>query len=529
MEIRKVWNHSWICAFFASLSNFSLCMDSRMFLLNQENDRYLFEGERNISLVCEVTGVTGDIEFLIQHDDDLIYNLQQVPNEFADKFEVTSAGNYSRIITLKTVDEQTAGFYTCVVLYNTTMSLSSFFELNISAKTPRCWARGTNFFTPGDQIILECFYKDVRDILTSTWERIAPNNFTENLTSEVATLGVKRKGTAVIDSVSLDDNGVLYRCNIMTKFLKVSYSCEIGPITVVQHPFKLTTESNTQRSTPINITHTTQQVSNAAQMTRTPRTEADVPMTTNGIPSKTDQNETSIKLTEATTVLSQNIVSDQRSFSVEQFTLPGATDVTEKAENGSTDMTEEVSSKQSITSQRLPTTSQRKETPDPSVEMMNPESSRALTAGITETMWPRHKTSSELTTFVLSDEMDTSSIITGSYEAESNVWSILLYYILPPFVIIILILLILPLVCILTRRKERETSDDDRPTAAPSTGTLVSVAPCPVPNPEDSVTTDNLDSIDHHSGKHLVDEDGGRSIERVYNNPANTWVQNTHL
>ncbi|PIK56106.1 hypothetical protein BSL78_07002 [Apostichopus japonicus] len=128
----------------------------------------------------------------------------------------------------------------------------------------------------------------------------------------------------------------------------------------------------------------------------------------------------------------------------------------------------------------------------------------------------------------LSGKLNSTSVFPETEKPQINTIGMLLYYIIPLLVVIILLLLILPLICICSRRKEERSNNKNIPVA--SSGTLAGGSPHPANSYETSIDPiEQGPSNGHHSRTHLVHEDGGRSIKRVYDDPTNTWIQSTHL
>lgn len=584
-----------------SISSSVFAMELNMFLMNEENNRFIYNGEMNLKLVCEVSGVvTNDLLFIIQFGNEVIYNKQGAISQFSDRFEISTTGlNYSRVITIKTVNINTTGIYYCTVIYNRNISHSHYFELlTVNETSPGCWPGETRILNRGDPITLSCFFKDLQDLLISSWLKVSPNGSIENLTSEEITLGFKKKRTVNIESLQLTDDGSLFRCDIMSKHSTSHplFSCEIGPILVKNLIQTITMSYNRTPQTDDNtVTHRppskhlpTSSLPQRTEGTNEPHqgnvTHPDI--TTNTTTSQSTGTASYVSVftisprvtnTTSSTSVSQSIQSTVQTSSTATpnvnrttedqgskvmtstynytTTNPTITNTGSKVatsqpvtkyEESTSSNTDRIYSKGTNltvstvtpTESKVMTSTTKTETPDAVSDIVH--STTATTTeerehvNANETLGNSLQVmTSEGMSTALSGKLDSTSVFPETEKPHLNTIGMLLYYIIPLLVVIILLLLILPLICICSRRKEERSNNNNIPVT--SSGTLAGGSPHPANSYETSIDpieqgpSNGHHSNGHQSKTHLVHEDGGRSIKRVYDDPTNTWIQSTHL
>lgn len=577
------------CGLFILSFYFSKAQNVTFRLSDENTYRFIFYGETDIDIVCEVSAIS-DLEglsFEVRRNSDIIYDGQNVPSEFTDRYAVSN-GNLSRTITVKQATPDTAGVYLCVVSFGSEF-ISRTFYLNLTMSVhPQCWANKPNELTEGESIRLQCYYGDASNQLESYWENINQSLQKETLDSSEVFLGVKKIRTADVESISLHNNGSRYLCGVTHKQFNVFpiFTCEIGPISVTKiiEMIFSSTEKPTKVQTDNNVSSdaTSHPPTISAEAETTLRTEPyttakqQVTMFSSVPPSEpivvpTNPLDFTIPKSTKRTVSDSPIDYLTRNtftlLTTSTVSLPDANfEVTTKPPIPTTltSTSQAVSSTQSthVTYNRL--TLSRTSSHAGALTTTSSTSNDAqftATRGVPPYITTKHSSqdsttiSAETSRYVSGtknvpihvmtsgDDLDdlVTTLLTSEREGmpstylppevespQSQLLELLLFYVIPLFVVIVLIILILPLICICSRRRHDSASNDFSLGYAGSSRNShyydSSVTPS---NHNGTAVQANVNAVELNSaGNHGDDES---SIEKVYTDPANTWIASTHL
>lgn len=201
---------------------------------DQSNNRFVFNGETNVELICEYSGFSNVPSVEITHEGTTI---AQGSNSLSGNYTIQVDGNFAVILTIKMASEYTSGLYTCLVSDNDlrlTKSTNFNFEVLTLVMGPRCWSSlptEGGIFT-GQSFSADCFYFDSNDVFEGEWVKVSRDGTETSVTSTETALPGKKKQTIIVPSVVNEDDGVLYKCNVnfKTSMLIRLTPCEIGPV-----------------------------------------------------------------------------------------------------------------------------------------------------------------------------------------------------------------------------------------------------------------------------------------------------------
>nr|KAJ8030890.1 hypothetical protein HOLleu_27431 [Holothuria leucospilota] len=229
---------AWILGslFFLACLPPSLTQTVKLSVRDQSNNRFVFNGETNIELICEYSGFSNVPSVEITHEGTAI---AQGSNSLSSNYTIQVDGNFAVILTIKMASEYTRGLYTCLVSDNDlglTKSTNFNFEVLTLVMGPRCWSSlptEGGIYT-GQSFSADCFYFDSNDVFESEWIQLSRNGTETPVTSTETVLPGKKKQTITVPSVTNKDDGVLYKCRVnhKTTMLIRLTPCEIGPVIV---------------------------------------------------------------------------------------------------------------------------------------------------------------------------------------------------------------------------------------------------------------------------------------------------------